>query len=384
MAFSVIHVVPGVADQDGGPSYSVPRLAAAQKIISRSSVDVYAVGASAGYAQPGVRFFKQSFGDVPLLRKFRSSIGMKHALGASVSRGCVVHSHGMWLMPNVYAGRAARIMSSTLIVSPRGMLSQYGLSRKRMQKLAVWYGFQRPAVSRAHAWHATSDAEAREIRAFGINQPIAVIPNGVDLPICDNGSRLSKADRQVLYLSRLSPKKGVEKLLRSWACIAPSKPSWRLSIVGPDEGNYRQHLERVKASLGLRSVEFLGAQYGRERDQFLQAADLFVLPTENENFGLVVAEALSFGVPCIVTRGAPWEGLEVNKCGWWIDNSIEALARTLSDAMVLSDEERTKMGERGRRWVERDFSWSEIASKFLRFYEWCQTGRDQPEFIQLC
>ncbi|MCX6879269.1 MAG: glycosyltransferase [Verrucomicrobia bacterium] len=99
------------------------------------------------------------------------------------------------------------------------------------------------------------------------------------------------------------------------------------------------------------------------------AADLFVLPTHSENFGIVVAEALACGVPVITTTGAPWAGLLDHRCGWWVDVTVDALAGALEAAIALTDDERAAMGQRGREWMLRDFGWSEIARRMIAGYE---------------
>ena len=119
-------------------------------------------------------------------------------------------------------------------------------------------------------------------------------------------------------------------------------------------------------ALGLTRVSVEGPIYGDAKTAAYREADLFVLPTLNENFGLTVAEALAAGTPAISTKGAPWSGLESEGCGWWIDHGVEPLAAALAHAMALPREALKAMGDKGREWMARDFSWDRVAQRYAR------------------
>jgi glycosyltransferase involved in cell wall biosynthesis len=108
-----------------------------------------------------------------------------------------------------------------------------------------------------------------------------------------------------------------------------------------------------------------------------------VLPTLNENFAMTVAESLAAATPVISTRGAPWAGLEGERCGWWIEHGIEPLAAALQEAMTLPRPELHAMGRRGRAWMERDFGWDAIARKMSGVYSWLADRADRPESVTL-
>src|SRR5262249_5679271 len=133
----------------------------------------------------------------------------------------------------------------------------------------------------------------------------------------------------------IHPKKGIDRLIQAWALLERTHPGWRLRIVGPSEGGYAAGLSNLAASLGLRSVSIEGPIYAHEKLAAYREADLFVLPTLNENFGLSVAECLAAGTPVISTVGAPWRGLEAEGCGWWIAQGVEPLAQAMSRAMAI-------------------------------------------------
>jgi glycosyltransferase involved in cell wall biosynthesis len=135
-------------------------------------------------------------------------------------------------------------------------------------------------------------------------------------------------------------------------------------------------------ALGLTRVYVEGPIYGDAKTTAYEDADVFVLSTLNENFGLTVAEALAAGTPVISTKGAPWSGLENEGCGWWIDHGVEPLAAAMARAMVLPREVLKAMGKNGREWMARDFSWDRVAHDMLDVYLWLAGSVDPPGSVR--
>ena len=371
----VAHVLAGLDNAAAGTSYSVLRLAAglaerevAGEVLSLLPIeDELAAGAEV-----------IGFPRFPLIRRLGISPAMRRGLFAHDAT--LLHNHGLWMMPNVYAGTVARRRQIPLVFSPRGMLSEWALGFSRWRKRIAWWVLgQRRAVAATDCFHATSESEAEDIRRLGFRQPIAVIPNGIDLP--DLTSPAPPADREerhsVLFLSRVHPKKGVPILVRAWRQVERRFPGWDLVIAGPDERGHLAEVQKLARALELKRVSFPGPAYGLEKQTLCRRADLFVLPTHSENFGLVIAEALAFGVPVITTTGAPWQELERRGCGWWIELSEHNLARALEAAMSLPGERRVAMGQRGRLWMERSFGWPRVGAEMKAVYEWV-LGRGRP------
>jgi glycosyltransferase involved in cell wall biosynthesis len=388
MPVRVVHVVAGIRRADGGPSYSVPRLC---KALSQSGVRSALLSVAApDRSRPDTsnrddeqRFFAWDYATIPLLRELRASSALSSELTREAMRSDVIHNHGLWLMPNVYAGWAASRARTPLLVAPRGMLGAAALRFSRMRKMLFWQLFQGPAVRRAACFHATSRQEYEDIRAYGLTQPVAIIPNGVDLPQPQGKATTGMTDRVVLSLGRIHPKKGLDRLVRAWAQVEARHDHWRLRIVGPAELDHDADLRALVVSLRLSRVSIEPAIYGDQKYAAFRDADIFVLPTLNENFAMTVAEALAAGTPVISSKGAPWAGLEAERCGWWIDHGIEPLAAALRDAMALPREELRAMGVRGQHWMERDFGWDAIASKMAAVYAWLAGKAAPPEWVSL-
>jgi glycosyltransferase involved in cell wall biosynthesis len=327
--------------------------------------------------------FAWDYARIPILRGLRSSRGLSNALRDVALTADVIHNHGLWLMPNVSAGGTAASGPTPLIISPRGMLAPAALAFSRLKKQAFWALLQGPVVRGAACIHATSEQEYEEIRGFGLANPVAIIPVGIDVPRRPAQPAAGlMAERVVLSIGRIHPKKGLGFLLRAWSKVEPQHPGWRLRIVGPPEAGHDDELRALATALGLMRVSIEGPIYGDVKTTAYREADLFVLPTLNENFGLTVAEALAAGTPVISTKGAPWSGLEGEGCGWWIDHGVEPLAAALTLAMALPREAITAMGEKGREWMARDFSWDRIAHDMLDVYLWLARAAEPPRTIR--
>ena len=133
--------------------------------------------------------------------------------------------------------------------------------------------------------------------------------------------------------------------------------------------------------LGCQRVAFPGEMLNDAKAMAFAESHLFILPTYSENFGLVVAEALSHGVPVVTTRGAPWQGLETHRCGWWTSIDEDGIHAALSDSLARPSAELADMGQRGRRWVEREYGWSRIAEMTETTYEWLLGGAPRPSWV---
>jgi glycosyltransferase involved in cell wall biosynthesis len=376
-----LHIIAGLDRNHGGPSYSVPRICAA---LRKQGVEthIHTVRGANPPSDPFISAHKQDLAGIPLLRALRLSSNLARVALNEVTRSDIIHTHGLWLMPNVNAGQVAAEARKPLFVSPRGMLAPEALAFSARKKQLFWKLLQGPAYARAVVWHATSEAEAGDIRNFGIRSPIAVIPNGIDMPT-ESGPRMPRVGKQhnILYLGRLHHIKGIPNLIAAWSRLANERLGWSLFIIGPDENGHRAELEKTVSGLRVPRVIFNDPVYGAEKSRVLSDADLFVLPTQNENFGIAVAEALAAGIPAIVSRGAPWACLETEHCGWWVERGVEPLVSAIREATALCDDERRMMGERGRTLVAREYNWDRIAHDMRSVYEWVIGEAGHPSMV---
>ncbi|PUE17947.1 glycosyltransferase [Limnohabitans sp. WS1] len=373
----LLHVVPHIDQEAAGPSYSVPRLC---QSLAACGNEVELTCLAARGDIPGVTLDLHP--QWPILGRFAISTSLAQALGRKACVVDVVHNHSLWSMVNVAAGWVVPGRRAKLVTSPRGTLSAWALGRNKTLKSWLW-PLQRRVLARADMLHATSEVELQEIRAQGFTAPVAVVPNGIDLPHMPPAFvREEGGVRTLLYLGRIHPIKGLDRLLSAWTQLQGRHPSWRLVIAGKGEAAHVQDVQALAARLGVQRVEFPGPVYGAAKAQAYFNAEIFVLPTHSENFGMVVAEALAHGCPALVSRGAPWPGLVTEGCGWWVDNRVETLAAALDAAMQLPPNQLAAMGLRGRAWMERDFGWAAIGQKMDASYRWLVHGAGRPVWVR--
>jgi glycosyltransferase involved in cell wall biosynthesis len=382
------HVVAGLDPVHGGPSYSVPRLCEALVGAGAATMLLSVAGEEGGQRDAYCKGYRDcrfawDYARVPVLRGLRSSQGLSIALHNAALTADLIHNHGLWLMPNIRAGRAAAGRPTPLVVSPRGMLAPVALAFSRLKKRTFWALLQGPTTRGAACIHATSEQEYEEIRGFGLTNPVAIIPNGVDVPrLSAERTDRPTAERVVLSLGRIHPKKGLARLVHAWSKVEAGHPGWRLKIVGPPELGHDDELRALATAFRLTRIAIEGPIYGDNKTTAYRDADVFVLSTLNENFGLTVAEALAAGTPVISTKGAPWSGLESEGCGWWIDHGVEPLAAALAQAMALPREALKLMGNKGCEWMARDFSWDRVAHDMLGVYLWLARSAEPPPAIR--
>lgn len=380
----VIHTLARVALADGGPSRTVVALCRA---LAAEGARVELLAGSVESADLGVPVrvsgtIRRWGREQPPRRRFRALLEERIRDG----QFGIVHDHGIWLGSNRAAADAAARAGVPRIVSPRGMLSEWALAWRGRRKRAAWLAYQRRDLRAADVLHATSELEAREIRAAGIGVPVAVVPNGVDLPPLREGPPVDRSavggrSRRLLFLSRIHPKKGLADLIDAWGATRPA--GWELVIAGPDEGGHRAEIEARARALGPdAAVRFRDPVPDAGKWDLYGTADLFVLPSRSENFGVVVAEALASGVPVITTRAAPWEALGERRCGWWTEPGVEPLARAIAEATGIGDAERRAMGARGRQLVEEGFAWPAVARRMLAVYRWLAGEGATPEWVR--
>ena len=373
----VTHIVPSINTESSGPSYSVVALCQA---LESNGVDTSLVVLDLLNAneKPG---FVKSFPAAGFPARLGRSPEMRNWLTESAKGGRidVMHNHSLWMMPNVYSCNAVKGTDVPLIVSPRGTMSDWAINSGSKVKKLFWPLIQRPALAAVTCFHATAESEYEDIRRLGFKQPVAIIPNGIDLPDLCKSNR--DANRTLLFLGRIHPIKGLDMLLPAWEAVQNRFPEWQLRIVGPDNVGYLDKMKAFAKQLGLNRVEFTGPLSGNEKARAYADADLFVLPTYSENFGMTVAEALAAGTPAIVTKGAPWNGLVENGAGWWIDVGKDSLVACLENALSQPRTELDALGKNGRLWMEKDFSWKSVGDQMKAVYTWVMGGGLQPGFV---
>ena len=321
----------------------------------------------------------------------------------------IVHIHGLWSGLLHKASQFARKNRIPVVWSTHGMTAPWSLRHKRWKKWLAWNLYQRRDLRRAAAIHCTSDQEVVWNATLGF-MSCFVVPLGTREMSHAETPSAQRREGVLLFVGRIYPVKGLVNLIRAWKLIVsddlpsfaktsadrptsspqcdPVNPvnhvkktqppsnchlpllPWRLRIVGPDQAG---HLAELKAEVGRlhleNSIEFPGPKFGADLRREYESCDMLVLPSFTENFGVTVIDALAHGKPVIASTATPWRELRERGCGWWVDNSPEALSAALREAMSLSDPERREMGARGRALVEEKYTWNAVVKTMIEGYE---------------
>jgi len=376
-SLNIIHIIPGVTEEASGPTHSVNALC--QSLIAQGhDVTLAALDWGPVKAPPAYLItFPLGFGP----RRLGRSPALYRWLHGQCNSGrdLILHNHGMWMMNAVYPAWASGRSGVHLVQSTRGALTEWALRWGSKLKPLFWFFLQKPALQRVACFHATADEEYLDIRRLGFWQPVAIIPNGIDVPVAR--PKLGGHPRTLLFLGRIHPNKGLDLLLPAWRAVQEKFPEWRLRIVGPDDGCLKE-MEHLARRLGVARAAFEGPLYGEAKTEAYRQAELFVLPSYSENFGMAVAEALAAGTPAIVSKGAPWSGIEKEGAGWWVEIGVDPLVAALETALAEPPDVLRAMGARGREWMVREYSWELIGHQMASVYRWLLGQEERPPCVR--
>lgn len=330
----------------------------------------------------------------------------------------LLHTHGLWMYPSVAARGWSRRAGRPHVVTPHGMLDPWALANSRWKKRLAGWLFENANLRTAACIHALCESEAQSIRAYGLRNPICVIPNGIDLPDL-SGAQGAENKRQIperpagggmtladwrsagrkilLYLGRIHPKKGLVNLLHAWRVAqgaeGKAESEWVLGIAGWDQGGHEAELKRLATELkipwvdgrehnspvcGESSVVFLGPQFGEGKAACYRSCDGFILPSFSEGLPMVVLEAWANGKPVLMTAECNLpEGFAAN-AAVRIETNADSIAEGIRNLFQAPSSKLQAMGKRGRQLVADKFTWPKIAADMKSVYEWVTGGGSMP------
>lgn len=281
----------------------------------------------------------------------------------------LVHVNSCWELLSSFTVFWAKKLQYPVLITTHGMLEPWVIKKNFWtKKMPAMFLYQKKALKIADGLIATAESERKNLLIANYNHCISLIPNGVimdDILLKDNWS----SNKIIFFLALLRPNKGADLLIKAVKKMENLLTGYRVVIAGVGETNYVNSLKKQVYELNLENmVSFPGGIYGKDKWQFYQQADVFVLPTLNENFGIVIAESLASGTPVITTKGAPWPELNEYNCGWWVERNVTSIVNALDDFLKLTIEKREIMGRNGRRLIEEKFSSKKVAEEMVKLY----------------
>lgn len=294
-----------------------------------------------------------------------------------IKKSDVVHVQSIFSISTPIALFYARIFKKPILLSPRGQFGGWCLDHGNgfKQKWLDW--LIKPFADKI-IWHATADQERDEIFTLFPDTNVSVIPNGIEYEMFQHGNRLSaeefsekfgnisaSTDKIIVSMGRLQKKKGFDILIDAFVRVLEYYPNAKLFVAGGDEGE-EQNLHAQIERLGLKEKVFLvGAISGQDKIDFLANADLFALPSHNENFGNVYIESLAAGTPIVASLDTPWSEVEGANCGRWVKNSVDETA----DAMIeILGRDREQMRVNSKKAAQK-YAWKNIAIQFKELFD---------------
>lgn len=382
----VLHVISSVDPRFGGPAIALRALASS---LQAHGIDVAVAALTSG--SPGDAADQAWPGGVPLwlfprqTHLYGMSVPLTHWLWRRVERYDLIHVHGLFTYPSTVAGGVARMMGKPYIVRPFGVLNRWGMTRRRPHaKRLSWLLIERRLLAGAAAIHYTSEAERWEAEVLGITTRSFVLAPGFSLPTPHDPVAPARfrarypalRDRPVvLFLSRLDPKKGLEPLLQAMVELYREAPEVVLVVAGDGEPRYVRRMRALAAELGL--VEcclWLGHVDGVDKQDLLAAADVCVLPSHSENFGLAALEAMAAGLPTVLGEGVAL-GVAAERAGACVRAPVDPDRIRIALGDLLRDgARRDRLAARARDFAH-GFSIDRVSEQLIREYELAIEGR---------
>ena len=384
-----LQVLPHLDPAYGGLSTVVPRLAA-QLATQEGMQTSIAAFCSPDEIAPAQQQDMPGLSVWPLSRsEWMFHADLRRRFHAEVAGANGIHIHGLWESSTLLAAAAARKARVPYILSAHGMLETWALNNKRVKKALYAAAFERRNVSGAACLHALTQAEARDYRRFGCEGPIAVIPNGVEAPASADPALfldtypLAEGKRLILFLGRIHYKKGVDLLVNAWAQVAELFPDALLVLAGPDSEDTLTKVTATVTALKLQHrVLFTGMLEGAMKWSALAAASYFVLPSYSEGLSVAALEALSMGLPLILSEQCNLPQVAQNGAGWQVDTNVVSLSKALSTAISCSPSTHRAFSAAARALAEREFGWARVTERMADVYRWV-TGGPLPRNVDL-
>lgn len=368
-----LHTIQGLSAKSGGTSTSTYDLLTAMHQIN-CNVDLMTLQSS-DLLGTGESWIKALPNDS--ISSYGYSRNMNHFL--SQSNYDIYHTNGLWMHCNHETCLIARRKDQPYVITPHGMLYPLALKRSYWKKWPLLQFWFNKDILQATCIHVTSTPELEYVREFGYKGPISVIPNPVRLPNYINAIPRENSKVRFGFLGRLHPVKKVENIF--YAASLLNRTDFEILIIGSGNPDYEHSLKQEVSRLRLSNVRFCGFVTGQKKYELLARLSALFVPSDFENFGMIVPEALSVGTPVMASLGTPWEELNKFQCGWWCDHSPQCIAQVMIEVLNMSQSNLIAMGERGKQLIAQHYVAQEVANKMKSLYEWVVLGGREPEFV---
>ncbi len=292
----------------------------------------------------------------------------------------VLHINSLWMYPSVITRQWHDSTKKPYVITVNGMLDPWALNNSKWKKVIAGFLYEKENLKKASCIIANSLKELKAIRNYGLTNPVAIIPNGVDLPVINEVNKSGNNRKKLLYLGRIHPKKGSEALIEAWNTANHKEDTgWDLDIVGwGAEKDIAQLQEQIS---NVPTIHFLGPKFGLEKDAVFRQADAFILPSYSEGMPMAVLEAWSYQLPVLITSACNLEIGYQREAAIKIQPEVNSLKNSLADLFSLESKKIAQIGYNGRKLVEENFSWIKASEQLEAVYQWITGKKTKPDFI---
>jgi glycosyltransferase involved in cell wall biosynthesis len=278
----------------------------------------------------------------------------------------LIHVYGGWTYFHIKATYVAMKLKKKIIIHPLGYYEPWSLKQKEFKKKIAWDFYQEKILLNSNLIHCASENEKKNLLKLNDSFKIIVLPYGIENSFIKKNFYKENIKKKALFFSRIHHKKGIEKLIKAWTAI--NNPDWTLDIMGPvDNEKYLSKLKKM--NFEYKNISFLKPVYSERKKKILFTKyDFLVLPTYNENFGMVILEALARGLPVLTNHNAPWRDIKVYNAGWYIGESYEALFSCIKKIFKTNIKTFRKKSFNAIN-LSKNYSWNKLAKDYVNIYK---------------
>lgn len=329
-------------------------------------------------AQPPAGWGRMGRTAVGLAQRTQLKYVLQRAVAASVP--VVLHDHGVCLSKDRSVADAAKVYDIPLVVSPHLMLSAGSFTPPEGKIGWLWRHYRKGNLAGASLLHARSVSEAQDFLDLGFTLPIAIIPEGLDIPEVLPAKTGRRSGSTILFLASDYTNHGLLELVEAWASNKPQ--GGQIIVVGEVGNKFQEKVCSAAAALGVRNaVQFLGAVTNEQKWFLYRQSDFLFVPGHSGKVATMIAAALACELPVITTESYAWRDIGVHGCGWCAPLKPGSLAGVLKKALAMSEAERSTMGMRGRALLESTYSWKVVSQSFRSTYEWLLGPARKPDCV---
>ena len=359
-------------------------MSATTKLLRSKGIEVALLAANDEHSAEDATAYR----DVPQYSYEKSSLPILKQIGFSSKilpqierfHPDIIHLQGLWQYCSAAVLRYAKHHPEVkVIIQPHGMLDPWAVKNSAWKKRIVGRLYEYENLLQADCIHALCQSEAEAVRLFGLDNPIAIIPNGINLPDMPLNEILTRRSasggrKTLLFIGRIHPKKGIHELIEALDIISTKNPKllkdWQVKIAGWDQLNHTAELKELIKTRGLDNcVRLIGAAFGEDKEHLLTEATAFILPSFSEGLPMTVLEAWAYALPVVMTPqcNIP-EGFDA-EAALRCDPHPESIATTLTCLFTSSTERLAEIGLRGRQLVQARFTWDNVADRIIDLYK---------------